>query len=160
MNSIDILKAVQASPELTAMAKAAPPDLAGLAAALSAGRTKVQAPFMVSARGLAGKFSGGPLAAEVVLMKLEGARDAMLASTDQSQQVMGSLLRRQLGFLAGEGLDFGDATLRGMLDQFGALGIITVAEAGHLKALAEVPDVVTPRDVDMAIKTDDGQLRV
>lgn len=159
MNSIDILKAVQASPELTAMAKATPPDLAGLAAALSAGRTKVQAPHMVSARGLAGKFAGGPLAAEGVLMKLEGARDAMLAG-DAQQKVMGSLLRRQLGFLAGEGLDFGDATLRSMLDQFGALGLITVAEADHLKALAEVPDVVTPRDVDMAIKTDDGQLRI
>src|SRR5574337_1609493 len=40
-----------------------------------------------SARGLAQMMPGGPIAAEVVLMKLEGARDAMLASADQQQQV-------------------------------------------------------------------------
>mgnify|MGYP001248592865 CR=1 FL=1 len=102
---------------------------------LSADRTEVRS-RIVSARGIAERMPGGPIAAEAVLLKLEGARDALLASADQGSKVLGSLLRRQLVFLAGEGLDMGSAALRGMLDQFVGAGIITSAEAGGLKALA------------------------
>lgn len=105
-----------------------------IAALLSVGRTEVR-PRMTSARGLAELMPGGPLAAEAVLLKLEGARDSMLASADAQQRVLGSLLRRQLGFLAGEGLDFGSAALRGMLDQFATLGILTGAEVAALKSI-------------------------
>lgn len=105
-----------------------------IAAVLSAGRTEVH-PRMTSARGLAELMPGGPLAAETVLLKLEAARDSMLASGDAQQRVMGSLLRRQLGFLANDGLDFGSSALRSMLDQFGALGILTADEVGDLKSI-------------------------
>lgn len=107
-----------------------------LADYLSQGRTEIR-PRMTSARGIAERMSGGPLAAEVVLIKLEGARDALLASASQNDKVLGSLLRRQLGFLAGEGLDFGSAALRGMLDQFVTAGILTAGEVAALKAIAE-----------------------
>jgi hypothetical protein len=119
---------------------------------LSVGR-KVVRSRMTSARGVAEFYAaGGPIGAEVVLMKLEGARDAMLASADQEQQVFGSLLRRQLGFLAGEGLDFGSAALRGMLDQFVALGILTAEEVAGLKAIAEFPDPITHTQVGAALQ--------
>lgn len=105
---------------------------------LSQGRTEVRA-RMTSARGIAERMPGGPIAAEVVLLKLEGARDAMLASANQNDVVLGSLLRRQLSFLAGEGLDFGSAALRSMLDQFVVAGILTSGEVAALKAIAEQP---------------------
>lgn len=150
MTPQQIREAIAASPELQAWA--APnvrrDDL--IAAALSVGRTRVVS-RMVSARGLAEHVPGGPLAAEGILLKLEGARDAMLASQDAGTRVMGSLLRRQLGFLAGDGLDFGSAALRGMLDQFEAQGVLTTAEVDGLKAIALVPDPVPVNAVSDAI---------
>ena len=111
------------------------------------------APRNTSARGLAQMMPGGPIAAEVVLMKLEGARDAMLASADQQQQVLGSLLRRQLRFLDGDdGLDFGSPALRGMLDQFAALGILTTDEVAGLKAIAERSAPITHAQVGAALQ--------
>jgi hypothetical protein len=121
-----------------------------IAALLSVGRTTI-APRMTSSRGVAELFPGGPLGAEVVLLKLEGARDSMLASESQEQRVFGSLLRRQLSFLSGEGLDFGSAALRGMLDQFLALGILTADEVAGLKAIALRPDPVSSRAVTLAL---------
>src|SRR5574340_1025082 len=110
-----------------------------VAAYLSQGRTRV-AERIISARGIAAEFPGGPLAAEVVLLKLEGARDAMLASPDEQSKVIGSLLRRQLAFLAGDKLDLGSPALRTMLDQFVALGILTADDVQALKDIALVPD--------------------
>lgn len=144
MTPQEIRDAISASPELRALVDAG--NLQAVADALSTGRTKV-ALRMVSARGMAEHVPGGPLAAEVILLKMEGARDAMLASQDQQQIVMGSLLRRQLGFLAGDGLDFGSSALRGMLDQFAALSILTQAEVDGLKGIALVPDAVTWQQV-------------
>lgn len=127
------------------------PDHAAIAASLSATHTKIQ-PLIVSARGLAERYAGGPIGAEIVMMKLEGAAATMLASTDPSQVVLGSLLKRQLGFLAGEGLDFGSAALRAMLDQFVTLAILTQAEVDALKAVAVVPDTVTAFEVAHALE--------
>lgn len=160
MTADEIRAAIVASSSLLQMAHADPPDTHGIAAAVSVGRKRVAQPCMVSARGLAGKLSGGALAAEVILLKLEGARDAMLQSQDPQQRVVGSLLRRQLSFLAGDGLDFGDPALRSMIEQFGAQGLITADEAAHLKALAEVPDPVTEFEVRCAIFADDGSMLV
>lgn len=125
------------------------PDEA-IAAILSAGRTAVRS-RIISARGIAELMPGGPIAAEVVLMKLEGARDAMLASAEPQQQVLGSLLRRQLRRLDDEGLDLGSAALRSMLDQFAALGVLTAGETAALKGLALQPAPVAARDVTLAL---------
>ncbi len=124
-----------------------------IAAVLSVGRTEVY-PRMTSARGLAELYAGGPIGAEVVLMKLEGARDAMLASENAEQRVLGSLLRRQLGFLAGEGLDFGSAALRGMLDEFATRGILTAGEVAALNAIAVRAAPVAERAVTLALNGD------
>ena len=126
-----------------------------IAGILSEGRTEVFS-RMTSARGVAEFFPGGPIGAEVVLMKLEGARDAMLASGDPEQQVFGSLLRRQLGFLAGEGLDFGSAALRGMLDQFAALGILTADEVAGLKNIAVRPAPIGTAQVSNVLNALEG----
>jgi hypothetical protein len=129
-------------------------------AALLPGRPRVVQPFMVSARGLAAAYPGGPLAAEAVLMKLEAARDASLASGDQSQRVLGSLLRRQLGFLAADGLDFGAPALRAMLDQFALLGVLTEQEASNLKGMASVTDPISVLDVSRALNVAEGRVNL
>ena len=101
MTPQEIRDAIAASPELQALGK----NTQSIADALSVGRKQVK-PRIVSARGIAAEYPGGPVAAEVVLMKLEGAAAAASASADQSQKVLGSLINRQLRFLAADGLDF------------------------------------------------------
>lgn len=142
MTKEEILAAIAANPELQALA--AVRNDGEIARIISIGRVHVVSKVITS-RGIASAYPGGPLAAEMVLLKLEGARDAMLASADPSQKVLGSLLRRQLAFLATEGLDFGDLTLRGMIDSFAtpqAGNIISPSEAAALKSMAVVPDVI------------------
>ena len=125
---------------------------AAIAAALSVGRTKPVSKI-ITARGIAAAYPGGAIASEVVLMKLEGTAASLIASTDQSQKVLGSLLLRQLVFLKGDGLDFGDPTLRGMLDSFASMGILTSTEAANLKSMALVPDPISVNDVSLALNT-------
>lgn len=120
-----------------------------IANVLSIGRTEVY-DRMTSSRGVAELYSGGPVAAEVVLMKLEGASAALLQSAVQADKVLGSLLKRQLGFLAGDGLNFGSASLRAMLDSF-APGILTSEEVAALKAIATRPAPINVSDVSQAL---------
>lgn len=161
MTPQEIRAAIAASPSLLAQAQtaASEADIEAIAAALSVGRTEVYS-RMTSARGLAELMPGGPLAAEAALLKLEGARDNMLASQDAQTRLFGSLLKRQLGFLAGDGLDFGSAALRSMLDQFAALSILTTSEVAALKSVATRPAPVPASAVKRAIYADDGALLV
>lgn len=155
MTHNEIRAAISADPALQALV----PDTHALAAALSVGRTRV-VPRMTSARGLADLLPGGPLQAEAILLKLEAARDAMLASADDAQRLIGSMLRRQLGFLESDGLDFGAASLRAMIDQFAASGVLTAGEVASIKTIGVVADPVSEFDVRCAIYADDGSLRV
>lgn len=155
MTPQEIRDAVAASPELQALV----PDTEALAAALSVGRTEVYS-RMTSARGLAELYPDGPVGAEVVLMKLEGAAAALKADADATKKVLGSLLTRQLGFLAADGLDFGSTALRAMLDQFATASILTADEAAKLKSIATRPVTVPEFDVRKAIFADDGSLKV
>jgi hypothetical protein len=121
---------------------------------LSVGRTEVRS-RIISARGIAELFPGGPVPAEVVMLKLEGARDAMLGLPDTPEnavsRVIGSLLRRQLKRLDDDGLDMGSPALRGMLDQFVTLGILTAEETAALKGMAVFPVPITHTQVGAAL---------
>jgi hypothetical protein len=121
-----------------------------IAQLLSVGRTQVRS-RMTSARGLAELYAGGPLGAEVVLQKLEGAADSLKASANAQEKVLGSLIARQLSFLGADGLDFGSAALRGMLDQFAAMNILTAGEVADLKAVAVFPHPITTNAVSDAL---------
>lgn len=161
MTPAEIRAAISADATLLAMVHgyAEQPQWEAVAAGIAASHTEVHS-RMVSARGLAERLPGGPLAAELILKKLEGAAAAMQASPDQQQQLMGSLIARQLKFLASDGLDFGSPALRGMLDQLTAATIITADEAAALKAIGQVPANVTEYDVRRAVLADDGTLLV
>jgi hypothetical protein len=118
-------------------------DDAALHSTLTQMAPPVRQSVMVSARGLSAKIEGGPIAAEMILLALEGARDNLLASQAQEQFVFGSLLRRQLRFLDADGLDFGSPAFIAMLDQFGAMGVLTSAQVTALKAISLVPGRVS-----------------
>ena len=155
MTADEIRAAIAADPALQAIV----PDTQSIADTLSAGRTKV-VPRMTSARGLAELLPGGPLQAEMILLKLEATRDALLASADPGEKLMGSMLRRQLDFLERDGLDFGSAALRGMIDQLAAQGVLTAGEVTAIKTIGVVSDPVDEYAVRVAIYNDDGSLRV
>jgi hypothetical protein len=147
MTTQQIRDAIAASAELQALGN----NTQAIADLLSAGRKRVVA-RIVSSRGIAAEYAGGPVAAEVVLMKLEGAAAQLSASVVPEEKVLGSLISRQLGFLGGEGLDFGSPALRGMLDQFVSLNILTAEEVTNLKALALVDDPITHTQVGQALQ--------
>lgn len=143
MTHDDIRAAIAADPALQALAQAG--NTQAIADALSVGRTRVQSPHIVSERGILDRYAGGPVAADTVLTKLE--------TFAASQHPMAGVVRRALRFLGTEaGLDIGAATTRMLLDQLAAGGAITADEAGHLKALALVPDPVTHTDVGAALQ--------
>ena len=139
MTHDEIRAAISADPALQALQSAG--EMEAVAAALSVGRTKV-IPRMTSARGLAELLPGGPLQAEMILLKLEGARDALLVSADPGEKLMGSMLRRQLDFLSRDGLDFGSAALRTMIEQLGTQGVLTADEVVAIKTIGVVPDPI------------------
>lgn len=148
MTPAEIRDAIAASSTLQAAATAK--NWASIAETLASGR-KVVVPNIVTARGIAAAYPSGPLASEALLLKLEAARDSMLASTDANTKLLGSLLRRQLAFLSSVGLDFGDAAMRSQLDSLASAGVITTGEAANLKALGEKPDAITALDVEAAV---------
>lgn len=127
-----------------------------IASLLSVGRTEVYS-RMTSARGLAELYPGGPAGAEVILMKLEGAAAALKASPDQALKVQGSLIARQLSFLNADGLDFGSAALRGMLDQF-VPSPLTEEEVTGLKAVATRPAPISIDAVSRALNIAEGRM--
>lgn len=156
MTPQQIRDAIASTPALQALV----PDTEALAAALPAHVPREVYSKLVSARGMAAEYAGGPLGAEVILMTLEGAAASLKASADQQDKVLGSLIARQLGFLAGDGLDFGSPALRGMLDQFALLGVLSAEQVAGLKAIATRPVTVTELELRRAIYADDGTLRV
>lgn len=155
MTPEQIRTAIAASQELAALV----PDTEALATALSQGQTQVRS-RIVSARGLAELYPGGPIGAETVLLKLEAAAAVLGADPEPQKKVLGSLIARQLRFLAGDGLDFGSAALRGMLDQFVGLGILSQVEVDGLKSVGTVPLSLSPQAVRRAIFDASGNLLV
>ena len=92
--------------------------------------------LMISERGIMDKYPGGPIAADLVLNKLE---------TFGNSGVPGSgPVKRAMKFLAQpDGIDIGSLSTQAQLDALAAAGVITVEECENLKSLSRVPDLVT-----------------
>ncbi len=82
---------------------------------------------MITARGILSDYPGGPVAAALVLDKLEAAAPSVPA------------LKWAFGFLKTEGLDIGHPATQGMIDQLATASVITADEAANLKALSLQP---------------------
>ena len=144
----EITAAISASPELTAMANNG--ETQKLADTLNATVTRV-ASTVLTTQEVINRYPDGPMAAETLLLKIEAARDAMLASANDNVKTLGSLLRRQLVFMNAQGADFGGPALRLVFDQMAARNALTSAEVAALKSFAR-PDVVTHTQIGEAIK--------
>lgn len=158
-----IRAAINADPELLALV----PDTFALATALSAGRTRTDTAQLFKSLGIAEKFPAmgglpGPLAAEMVLQKLEGFAAAAIAGSDPVGKLLGSTIKRQMVHLIGAGMAIGSPAIASMLGVIVQMsgGTLTQAEADALVSVAAVPDPVSEFDVRRAIFNDDGSMGV
>lgn len=139
MTPAEIRAAINASPELTALV----PDTVALAAALSAGRTKL-----------------GSVSRE--LFAAWAAGNGMRAVIDDTAATVGHPLRsialacKDVLAGAAEGIDFSKPQNAQMLQAWVQAGIMQQSDADSLYALATAPDPVDEMDVRRAIFNDDG----
>lgn len=161
MTPQEIRTAISESPELQALV----PDSVALSAALSSGRTRYDSTTKFTSLGIAERFpalSGlpGPLAAEMVLRKLEGFAALAQQSEDAATKLLGHATARQMAHLTGAGMAIGSPAVAQMLAVIVAGGALTQAEADALRSVALEPAPVDEFEVRCAIFADDGTLRV
>lgn len=141
MTQADIRAAIAAAPALRALL----PDTEAIAAALSAGRVRVQS--RLGGIGLVLETLGPDLGAALL--------DALDALRGTSSPIKWAWVLIERGEL-----DFGSAATRGMIAQLRDAGVIPAPAAAALLAIAEVPDPISAHEVGAAIYADDGTLIV
>lgn len=140
MTETEIRELVSGSAELQALL----PDHAAVAAAISQNRKVLRSTFH-SERGILEKYPEGPIAADILLSKLEAFASA--------GHPLSSIVKRALKFMAqAEGLDIGSASTQGMITQLGIGGVLTVNEANNLKNMALKPEVISSYEVAAALE--------
>ena len=141
MTPAEIRAAIAADPNILALV----PDFEAIAAALSVGRKRVE-----SRLGGVG-----------VVMESLGAEDgaAVLDALDALRAVSSPVKWAWVLIERGE-LDFGSAATRGMIKQLALAGAIPAAAETALLAISEVADPVTAAQVEIACKSDTGELIV
>lgn len=152
----EIVTTIKASQEYADLADKG--ETQKLADLLNTNNTKVQSTYLTSQEVIE-KYPTGPLEAETLLLKLENARDTLLASVNEQHKLLGSLLRRQLTYLNSNGADFGGAALRLVFDLLTTRGTLTPTETAILKSFAR-PDTITHTEVGEAIKELKGEANV
>lgn len=162
MTEDEIRAAIAADPALQALV----PDAVALAAALSAGRTRVQS-RMISTRGM--REGPRPAAQQLiaVLRAAETAPPAWLSPALSAAGIPEALhasyaddLASAYAWLQGDGLDIGSPAVRPMLDLIAVAQPDTAPACAWLKGLAEVAAPVSEFAVRVAIYNDDGSVRV
>lgn len=156
MSLIDEIRA-KCQPELIASR-----DTVAIAAAVSVGRTRQDHTTKYTSLGISERFPAlgplpGPLAAEMVLQKLEGFREAALASADHATKLLGGAVRRQMQHLEGNGMAIGSPAVAQMLSVIVASGGLTQTEMDALVSVAAVPDPVDEIEVRLAVWSDAGE---
>ena len=115
-----------------------------IAAILSEGRKEVRS-LMISERGILSRYSGGPVAADAVLAKLEAVANG--------EHALASLVRRVMRFLGtADGIDIGDPATQAMIDALVAYSLLTEDEGTKLKALALHDAPFTAAEVSNAVR--------
>lgn len=150
-----IRAAIQASPEVLAMAQAAVPDEVAIAAALPPAITLREQ--FVTERGVVAAL--GLIAGESFLASLEAFAAASLYPGHPLLAYQGGIAR-QLQWLKRDGIDVGSDAARAMLDALTAVGTLNGADVAVIKGLAEVATPVEPMAVRRAIFNDDGSRAV
>lgn len=129
-------------------------DCEHIAAFLSVGRVRAVS-REVGERGIIDVL--GPVAGDAFLLTLESITAAELLPVPL-RPCFGAI-RRGVSWLKTGGLDVGAPTTRLLLDGLVGAGVLPAADVAKVKALAEVPDPVTQRQVAEALYHDDGSLK-
>ncbi|MCO4101732.1 MAG: hypothetical protein HEQ38_20535 [Gemmatimonas sp.] len=149
MTADEIRAAITSDPAILALM----PDTVAIAAALSAGRTRLVERLITERRILS---TLGVVDGAAFLSALE----AFAAATLPEQHPLALYhagIARAVGWLkTDDGIDIGDATSQAMLDALAAAGVVTVESAAIVKALARVPAPLSELDVRRAVFADDG----
>lgn len=137
-------------------------DALAIASAFNAGRSRQDHATKFTSLGISERFPAlgalpGPLAAEMVLQKLEGFREAALSSADPATKLLGGAIKRQMQHLEGNGMAIGSPAVAQMLAVIVAAGGLTQPEMDALVSVASVPDPVTEIDVRRALWSDAGE---
>lgn len=142
MTPTEIRDAVLANPTLQAMQASG--NYAGIASALSVGRTKIVTHF-ASERGILERYPHGPVLADVLLTKLE--------TFAVSAHPLANIVKRAMKFMAQpDGIDIGSLAVQSLLTELHAGSIITQQELDGLKLMATVSDVVSHEQVFKALE--------
>lgn len=153
MTAAEIRAAIAAAPPLRALL----PDTEAVAAALSAGRTRLVERMITERRILSAL---GVIAGAAFLDALDAFAAASLPS-EHPLAAYHSGIRRAIGWLkTDDGLDIGDAASQAMLTVLAQAGVVDATSAATVQALARVPDPVSEFDVRRAVFADDGTLLV
>jgi hypothetical protein len=149
-----LLTEIQAkcSPELIASR-----DHRAMAVVVSAGRTRMDTTTKFASLGISERFPPlgglpGPLAAELVLQKLEGFAVTAAQSPDPTIKLLAGSVTRQMGHLKGSGIALGSPAVEGMLNVIVGAGAMTQAEVDALIGIARKADPVTVRQVMQAME--------
>ncbi|MCO4101068.1 MAG: hypothetical protein HEQ38_17075 [Gemmatimonas sp.] len=149
MTADEIRAAITSDPAILALM----PDTVAIAAALSAGRTRLVERLITERRILS---TLGVVDGAVFLSALEAFAAAALPDEHPLAPYHAGIARA-IGWLkTDDGIDIGDATSQAMLDALAAAGVVTVESAAIVKALARVPAPLSELDVRRAVFADDG----
>lgn len=134
-----------------------------IAAAVSEGRTRINATEKFSSLGISAGFPeigglSGPLAAEEVLQKLEGFAATAVMADDRPTQLLGGAIVRQMKHLEGDGMAVGSPALIDLLKTIVQAGVLTQEEADALVNVAALPDPVSVSEVSDALNKAQGLL--
>lgn len=132
-----------------------------IAAVVSEGRTRINPTEKFSSLGISAGFPvinglPGPLAAELVLQKLERFAATAAAADDMPTQLLGGAIVRQMKHLEGDGMAVGSPALIDLLKTIVMAGVLTQEEADALVAVAAVPDPVSVGEVSDALNAAQG----
>jgi hypothetical protein len=153
----EIRAAIQASPELLAMAQAEVPDEAAIAAALPP--IIALREVFVTERGVVATL--GLLDGEAFLTALGGFASPENELPEEHPLLpYKSGIARQLAWLKKDGIDVGSGPARDLLDALVAAGIVQAQHASAIKAMAEEAIPVDRLTVRRAIFNPDGSRAV
>lgn len=131
-------------------------DCEAIAAAISIGRV-APVPHEIGERGILDVL--GPVEGDAFLAALEAIAAGTADDLPVPLRPSFGAIRRGVSWLKTGGLDVGAPTTRLLLDSLVGVGKLPAASVTKVKAVAEVADPVTARQVAEVLFHDDGSLK-
>lgn len=131
-------------------------DCETIAAAVSVGRV-APVPHEIGERGILDVL--GPVEGDAFLATLEGIAAGTADDLPVPLRPSFGAIRRGVSWLKTGGLDVGAPTTRLLLDSLVGVGKLPAASVAKVKAVAERPAPVSPRQVAEVLFNDDGSMK-